>query len=73
MAQDFKAAFGLGESDRTITTIDMDGVTLAAIQGLHELVKEKDAALKEQQKTVDELSTRLRTLEKVLLNQVSAK
>jgi hypothetical protein len=73
MAQDFTAAFGVGESDTGITSIDADGVALAAIQGLHELVKEKDAALKEQQKTVDELSTRLRALEKVLLNEVSAK
>jgi hypothetical protein len=34
MAQDFYAAFGLGDSDRHITTIDADGVALAAIQGL---------------------------------------
>jgi MYXO-CTERM domain-containing protein len=34
MAQDFHAAFGLGDSDRTIATVDADGVALAAIQGL---------------------------------------
>ena len=34
MAQDFYAAFGLGEDDRHITTVDADGVALAAIQGL---------------------------------------
>jgi hypothetical protein len=34
MAQDFYAAFGLGDSERHITTIDADGVALAAIQGL---------------------------------------
>jgi len=73
VAQDFHAAFAVGSSDRTITTVDADGVALAAIQGLHELVKEKDAALREQQKTVNELSARLQALEKVLLNQVSAK
>jgi hypothetical protein len=39
MAQDFHAAFGLGESDRTITTVDADGVALAAIQGLNEKVE----------------------------------
>ncbi len=35
MAQDFYAAFGLGEDDRHITTIDEDGVALAAIKALH--------------------------------------
>ncbi|MGD8794252.1 MAG: tail fiber domain-containing protein [Anaerolineae bacterium] len=34
MAQDFYAAFGLGDSERHITTIDADGVALAAIQAL---------------------------------------
>ena len=43
MAQDFYAAFGLGEDDRHITTVDADGVALAAIQGLYELVQETQA------------------------------
>ncbi len=43
MVQDFHAAFGLGVSDKLIDTIDPDGVALAAIQGLHALVQEKDA------------------------------
>ena len=34
MAQDFFAAFGLGDSDKHITTVDADGVALAAIRGL---------------------------------------
>jgi hypothetical protein len=34
MAQDFYAAFGLGESDTTISTIDPDGVLFAAVQEL---------------------------------------
>jgi hypothetical protein len=34
MAQDFYAAFGVGESDTTISTLDPDGVALAAIQEL---------------------------------------
>jgi hypothetical protein len=45
MAQDFWAAFGLGESPRGISTVDADGVALAAIQGLHQLVEEKDARI----------------------------
>ena len=35
-AQDFRAAFGLGQDDRTIATIDEGGVSLAAIQALIE-------------------------------------
>jgi hypothetical protein len=35
MAQDFKAAFGLGDTDKQIVTVDADGVALAAIQGLN--------------------------------------
>lgn len=44
-AQDFKRAFGVGESDVGITGTDADGVALAAIQGLHQIVKEKDAEI----------------------------
>jgi hypothetical protein len=33
-AQDFRAAFGLGESDRTISMVDADGVALAGAQAL---------------------------------------
>jgi hypothetical protein len=35
MAQDFYAAFGVGEDNRHITSIDEDGVALAAIKALH--------------------------------------
>ena len=34
MAQDFYAAFGLGQGETTIATVDTDGVALAAIQAL---------------------------------------
>ena len=36
MAQDFRAAFGLGADDKHIATVDADGVALAAIQGLNQ-------------------------------------
>jgi hypothetical protein len=35
-AQDFHAALGVGTDDRHITTVDADGVALAAIQGLNQ-------------------------------------
>ena len=45
MAQDFHKAFGVGGSDTSIATVDADGVALAAIQGLHQMVKDKDAKI----------------------------
>lgn len=41
MAQDFFKAFGLGNSDKTINTIDADGVSLAAIQALYQSFEEE--------------------------------
>jgi len=35
MAQDFYSAFNLGQGDRTIATVDADGVTFAAIKALY--------------------------------------
>jgi hypothetical protein len=45
MAQDFHAAFSVGEDDRHITTVDADGVALAAIQALYRLVRERDVQI----------------------------
>jgi hypothetical protein len=36
MAQDFYSLFGLGEDDKTISTIDPDGVALSAIKALYQ-------------------------------------
>jgi hypothetical protein len=47
MAQDFARAFGLGENDTTISTIDADGVALAAIQGLNAKLESDKAALED--------------------------
>ena len=48
MAQDFAAAFGVGENDTTISTVDADGVALAAIQGLNQKLETENAALREE-------------------------
>jgi hypothetical protein len=45
MAQDFYAAFGLGDTPKGISTVDADGVALAAIQGLNAKVDEQAALL----------------------------
>ena len=77
MAQDFYAAFGLGEDDKHINTLDPDGVALAAIQGLYELVQKKEAdnvALKRQvavqQGQMAELEARLATLESLISKHI---
>lgn len=47
MAQDFHAAFGLnGADDKSIATVDADGVALAAIQGLNAKLEAENAALR---------------------------
>lgn len=48
MAQDFYAAFGLGEANTRINTVDADGVALAAIQGLYKEMQEKNQLLEEE-------------------------
>ncbi len=54
MAQDFHAAFGLGGDDRTIATVDADGVALAAIQGLNAKLEAENAALRAQHESLRE-------------------
>jgi hypothetical protein len=56
MAQDFYAAFGVGEDDKHITSIDEDGVALAAIKALHARV----GALHARVGTLDAENARLR-------------
>jgi hypothetical protein len=70
MAQDFSAAFNLGENDRTIATVDADGVALAAIQGLNQKVeaenKELRSALRSREATIADLQKRLSRIEALL-------
>jgi hypothetical protein len=61
-AQDFRSAFGLGENDKTISTIDPSGVALAAIQGLVEELKERDKAIKELKAKLQAVEQRLNML-----------
>lgn len=63
MAQDFAAAFGLGENDTTISTVDADGVALAAIQGLNAKLEAQNARLSAQNEA---LLARLEALEAAL-------
>jgi len=54
-AQDFRAAFGLGENDTTINTVDADGTALAAIQGLHVLLQQQGETIKQLQQEIERL------------------
>ncbi len=62
-AQDFKAAFGLGSDEKTIGTVDEEGVALAAIQGLNQKleaqVKEKDARIAALERRLTDLEAKM--------------
>lgn len=59
MAQDFYAAFKMGESDSTISLVDADGVNFAAIKAL----EVKTAELKLKEKEIDDLERRIKLAE----------
>jgi hypothetical protein len=59
MAQDFRAAFGLGESEKAISTVDADGVALAAIQGLHAIVRAGQSRADAQTHALDDAQNEL--------------
>jgi hypothetical protein len=59
MAQDFKHAFFPGRDDKGISTLEFDGVELAAIQGLNKKLDEKNTE-------IQQLEKRLGDLEKVV-------
>jgi hypothetical protein len=47
MAQDFYAAFGLGDTDRAYNAIDAHGVAIAAIKALYERSRAQDARIEQ--------------------------
>ncbi len=67
VAQDFYATFGLGESATQISAVDADGVTLAAIQGLHSLLTAQVEQREQLLARNAELKQRLAELEAQLL------
>lgn len=70
MAQDFYAAFELGQDDRHIAPLDTNGVALAAIQELDQLVQAKDDQIRQLQQQNMELEARLTVLEKLVEEMV---
>jgi hypothetical protein len=69
VAQDFRAAFDLGVDDKHISTVDADGVTMAAIQGLYQMMQEKAKQNEQLARTVQQQSHQIEQLQ-VQLNQV---
>ncbi len=66
VAEDFHAAFALGDSTQHIATVDADGVALAAIQGLHQLVTAQQTALHARESEAHTLRERLEKLERLV-------
>jgi hypothetical protein len=66
MAQDFHAAFGLGESELLINSVDIDGINMAAAKALDERTVRQQARIAELQAQVETLEARLARVEALL-------
>jgi len=62
MSQDFYEAFGLGHDHKMISMLDAQGVSLAAIQGLDQIVQEKDKRIDALEKAVADLGRKLQLI-----------
>ena len=62
MAQDFKHAFYPGSDDKSITTLEADGVAFAAIQGLNQKLEAKNAEIEALKQNMAELKQLVQTL-----------
>ncbi len=60
MAQDFKAAFGLGDTDKAYSPIDAHGAAFAAIQALYERMQAQDARIDRLEQENDRLRSSCR-------------
>jgi hypothetical protein len=71
MAQDFYAAFGLGENELMINSVDIDGVNMAAIQALTartDALQSENAALRQENA---DLRARVERIEAILAAQAA--
>jgi Chaperone of endosialidase/Stigma-specific protein, Stig1 len=60
MAQDFRAAFGLGDDEHTYYSVDAQGVALAAIKALNEQLTAQEARIEKLERENQSLARRLR-------------
>lgn len=63
MAQDFAAAFGVGEDDKHIHSVDAAGVAFAAIQALHTVVQKRQAELTSMRDQLAAIEEEVRSLQ----------
>jgi hypothetical protein len=63
MAQDFAAAFGVGEDDKHIHPVDAQGVAFAAIQALHQILKQSETRTEVLQKQLQHQQEEKKVLE----------
>lgn len=71
MAEDFYQAFGLGSTDKGIALSDSSGVALAAIKGLNEVVKQKNAKIVALEQDNVEMADRMAKLESLVSSLVA--
>ncbi len=72
MAQDFADLFGWGEDREHIAVIDMAGVALASIQGLHDRLSQKQAALDRKIQEIHALRSELQAQRAEFQNRLDA-
>jgi len=70
MAQDLYEAFGYGEDERHISSIDADGLALSAIQELYRITREENETLRStvqaQEAQLEAIQARLSQMEDAL-------
>ncbi|MEQ9553704.1 MAG: tail fiber domain-containing protein [Coleofasciculus sp. G3-WIS-01] len=66
MAQDFAAAFAVGEDNRLIHPVDANGVALAAIQALYQQLQDKDTQISTMNAELDTLKQQIQEIKRQL-------
>jgi hypothetical protein len=66
MAQDFHRLFGLGDDDTHVNTLDLDGISLAAIKGLYEMSQEQKVQIDKQETEISALKAQLTSLSELV-------
>ena len=66
MAQDFYAAFGLGDSDEVIYHVDAIGICMSSIKGLYTLIQEQAEQITQLQEELDQQATQIEKLRNLI-------
>jgi spore coat protein U-like protein len=73
MAQDFRAAFNLGADDKHIDLIDANGVTMASIQALYQMMLEKDKEIEQLRAQVTQQQAQLNQVKRPIMRKRTAR